>query len=83
MSAPTVPSSLPGRQPTTTASIVRTRLILTMPVRSPGRYGASASLAITPSSLSSQSCASSAAQTTGVSSTPSSAAASSAARRSR
>ena len=29
--------SLPGRQPTTTASIVRTRLTLTMPLRSPGR----------------------------------------------
>ena len=31
ISEPTVPSSLPGRQPSTTASIVRTRLILTMP----------------------------------------------------
>ena len=37
MSAPTVRSALPGRQPMTTASIVRTRLILIMPVRSPGR----------------------------------------------
>src|SRR3954453_16523316 len=37
MSEPTVPSSLPGRQPMTTASIVRTRLILLMPTRSPGR----------------------------------------------
>ena len=36
MSAPTVPSALPGRQPRTTASIVRTRLIFTMPTRSPG-----------------------------------------------
>ena len=49
MSEPTVPSSLPGRQPTTTASIVRTRLILDMPTRSPGLYGASWRLAITPS----------------------------------
>ena len=39
MIAPTVPSSLPGRQPMTTASIVRTRLIFTIPLRSPGRYG--------------------------------------------
>ena len=37
MNEPTVPSSLPGRQPMTTASIVRTRLILDMPTRSPGR----------------------------------------------
>ena len=38
ISEPTVPSSLPGRQPITTASIVRTRLILVMPTRSPGQY---------------------------------------------
>ena len=44
-----MPSSLPGRQPMTTASIVRTRLIFTIPVRSPGRYGASSCLATTPS----------------------------------
>ena len=31
MSEPTVPSSLPGRQPMTTASIVRTRLIFDHP----------------------------------------------------
>src|SRR5215212_2763656 len=50
MRAPSVPSSLPGRQPRTTASIVRTRLILTIPTRSPGRYGASSCFAMTPSS---------------------------------
>ena len=33
------PRPCPGRQPSTTASIVRTRLILTMPTRSPGLYG--------------------------------------------
>ena len=37
MNEPTVPSSLPGRQPMTTASIVRTRLIFIIPTRSPGR----------------------------------------------
>ena len=37
MSEPSVPSSLPGRQPMTTASIVRTRLIFTIPTRSPGQ----------------------------------------------
>ena len=57
MNEPTVPSSLPGRQPITTASIVRTRLIFTIPVRSPGRYGASSSFAITPSAPCSHSCA--------------------------
>src|SRR5438046_10628582 len=46
MSAPTVSGSLPGRQPATTASIVRTRLTLTMPLRSPGLYGAESSFAI-------------------------------------
>src|SRR3979411_2118971 len=51
ISDPTVSASLPGRQPITTASIVRTRLIFTMPVRSPGRYGARTSLATTPSPL--------------------------------
>ncbi len=70
MIAPTVPSSLPGRQPITTASIVRTRLTLTMPLRAPGRYGHASSLAITPSSSRSQSCASAALWTTGVSSIP-------------
>ena len=40
---------LPKRKATTTASAVRTRLILTIPVRSPGSQGASARLAITPS----------------------------------
>src|SRR3954466_2631512 len=49
MSAPSVPSALPGRQPRTTASIVRSRLILSIPTRSPGMYGASSSLATTPS----------------------------------
>ena len=39
MSAPTVRSALPGRQPRTTASTVRTRLTLIMPVRSPGQVG--------------------------------------------
>jgi hypothetical protein len=37
MSAPTVFSALPGRQPRTTASIVRHGLIFTMPTRPP-RY---------------------------------------------
>ena len=37
MSEPTVPSVVPGRQPMTTQSSVRTRLILVMPWRSPGR----------------------------------------------
>ncbi len=37
ISEPSVPSSFPGRQPTTTESIVRTRLTFTIPVRSPGR----------------------------------------------
>ena len=41
ISEPTVPSSLPKRKAATTASAVRTRLIFTIPVRSPGRYGAS------------------------------------------
>ena len=59
MSEPTVPSSLPGRQPTTTQSIVRTRLTFTMPSRLPGRYGASRRLAITPSALCSHGSASS------------------------
>ena len=43
------PSALPNRKAATTASSVRTRLIFTIPLRSPGRYGASASLATTPS----------------------------------
>ena len=43
------PPPCPGRQPTITESIVRTRFTFTIPVRSPGRYGASSSLAITPS----------------------------------
>ena len=34
-----MPSSLPGRQPTTTVSIVRTRLTFTIPLRSPGPVG--------------------------------------------
>ena len=34
-----VPGSLPGRHPITTASIVRTRLIFTIPMRSPGAVG--------------------------------------------
>ena len=70
MIAPTVPSFLPGRQPITTASIVRTRLIFTIPLRSPGRYGAASSLAITPSSSCSQCCAPSEVRSTGVSSRP-------------
>ena len=39
MSEPTVPSSLPKRKAATTTSAVRTRLILTIPVRSPGPVG--------------------------------------------
>src|SRR4051812_23648493 len=39
MIAPTVLSALPGRQPTTTASIVRMRLIFTMPTRYAGTVG--------------------------------------------
>ena len=58
ISEPTVPSSLPGRQPMTTASIVRTRLILDMPTRLPGSYLASWRLAITPSRSSSHGSAS-------------------------
>jgi hypothetical protein len=49
MSEPTVPSSLPKRNACTTTSAVRTRLIFTIPVRSPGLYGASQRLATTPS----------------------------------
>ena len=71
MIAPTVSSSLPGRQPMTTASIVRTRLTFTMPLRSPGRYGQASSLAITPSSSCSHCAAADAEYTTGVSSIPS------------
>ena len=55
MSEPTVPSVVPGRQPMTTQSSVRTRLILVMPWRSPGRYGASRRLAMTPSAVASHS----------------------------
>ncbi len=58
MSAPSVPSALPGRQPETTQSIVRTRLTFAMPLRSPGRYAAARSLAMTPSVLCSQGSAS-------------------------
>ena len=72
MIAPTVRSALPGRQPITTQSIVRTRLTFTIAVRSPGRYGHAASLAMTPSSSRSQRSASAAERTTGVSSRPSS-----------
>ena len=64
-----MPSSLPGRQPRTTASIVRTRLIFVIPTRSPGRYGASWRLAITPSACWSQGCASSGSSVEGVRST--------------
>ena len=69
MSEPTVPSSLPGRQPITTASIVRTRLILTMPTRSPGSSGASWRLAITPSACCSHGSASAGSSVQGVRST--------------
>src|SRR4029453_9124457 len=48
---PSVPSSLPNRKAATAASAVRTRLIFVMPVRSPGRYGASHCFAITPSAV--------------------------------
>ena len=51
ISAPTVSGSLPGRHPATTASIVRKRLTLAMPLRSPGLYGADSSFAIAPSAL--------------------------------
>ena len=70
MIAPTVFSALPGRQPMTTASIVRTRLTLTIPRRSPGRYAHATSFAMTPSSSRSHCCASAASYTTGVSSSP-------------
>jgi hypothetical protein len=74
---------LPGRQPTTTASIVRTRLIFTMPTRSPGRYGALAVLAMTPSAPCSHSPAASGSSVHGVRSTGASTRASSRLRRSR
>ena len=67
ISEPTVPSALPGRQPTTTASIVRTRLILDMPTRLPGSYAASWRLAITPSRSSSHGSASAGSSVVGVS----------------
>ena len=76
-------SSLPGRQPITTASIVRTRLILAMPLRSPGRYGASWRLAITPSAPCSHGCASSGSSVAGVRSTGFSTSCPSRSRRSR
>ena len=55
------------RNAATTASMVRTRFTFTIPVRSPGRYGAPASLATTPSEIPrSHSRARSASASTGV-----------------
>ncbi len=64
-----MPSSFPGRQPTTTQSAVRTRFTFTIPLRSPGRYGASSCFATTPSPDSSHGAAFARLFASGVSST--------------
>ena len=65
-----MPSSLPGRQPITTQSIVRSRFTFAIPLRLPGMYGASSCFAITPSMLPSHFSACAGSALSGVSSNP-------------
>ncbi len=76
-----MPSSLPGRQPITTQSIVRSRLTFAIPRRLPGTYGASSCFAITPSMLPQPLLRLAGSVVSGVSSSPARAAISSSRRR--